>query len=282
MRGVAKKLMPRWVVRTTDRVLGRYARSRRVLDVYVHEAPTEKNALDIFAGEWSSKLPLPLPPVKPGQAELFDDTRIRWANDVLGGFAGRSVLELGPLEGGHTYMVERYGAASVLAVESNTRAFLKCLVVKELLGMHARFACGDFVEYLRSATDRFDVVLASGVLYHMRDPVGLLELISKVTDRVLLWTHYYDAQAIDPKLRPKFTGDDAAEVGGFRHTLHRYEYQAALGWAGFCGGSADHSFWLSREDILRALRHFGFARCDVAFEAPDHQNGPSFAVAAQR
>ncbi len=264
--------------------LQRRGGDRSILDAYVHTAPSAKNALDIFAGEWASNLPAPLPPVQPGRAGLFDDARIRWANDALGGFDRRSVLELGPLEGGHTYMVEQLGASTVLAIESNTRAFLRCLIVKELLGMRARFVCGDFVEYLRNNQERFDVVLASGVLYHMRNPVELLKLVSNVTDRILLWTHYYAPEIIQMRrdLRPKFTGHLSAEAAGFTHTLHRYEYQGALDSPGFCGGSADHSFWLSREDILAALHHFGFTRIDVGFEAPDHPNGPSFAVAAQR
>src|SRR5262249_54236068 len=43
---------------------------------------------------------------------------------------GRSVLELGPLEGGHTKQMLDLGARSVLAIESSPEAFLKCLTVK--------------------------------------------------------------------------------------------------------------------------------------------------------
>ena len=40
-------------------------------------------------------------PVEAGQWELFKDTRLSWGLERLGGIAGGSVLELGPLEGGH-------------------------------------------------------------------------------------------------------------------------------------------------------------------------------------
>jgi hypothetical protein len=49
---------------------------------------------------------------------------------------------------------------------------------------------------------------------------------------------------------------------------------------GFCGASAPHSYWLSRETILAALSHFGFRHVSIAFEAPDHPNGSAFAVVA--
>ena len=78
---------------------------------------------------------------------------------------GRTVLELGPLEAGHSYLLERLGAAEIVGIEANTRAYLRCLVVKEILGLgRARFLCGEFVSYLRTSDRRFDLAVASGVL----------------------------------------------------------------------------------------------------------------------
>jgi hypothetical protein len=182
-------------------------------------------------------------------------------------------------------MLERGGAGSIIAVEGNRRAYLKCLIVKELLGLHrARFLCGDFVEYLRSERTRFDVCIASGVLYHMVNPVELLALIARTSDRVYLWTHYYDKGLIaaKPTLFAKLPSSHVAECEGFRHTLYRYEYRTALEWAGFCGGSAPFSHWLSRPDIFACLRHFGLTDIRVAFDEPDHANGPSVALVAMR
>lgn len=253
-----------------------------ILDEYVTAAPSAQNAVDIFKGEWSSLLP---PPLTGGAIPLFADARVAWAATQLGGFAGQRVLELGPLEAGHSFMLEQMGAASITAIEANTRAFLKCLIIKEVLGLQrARFLCGDFVEYLRAGSERFDACLASGVLYHMRNPVELLSLLARVTDRLYLWTHYYDHEIISraPHLKPKFPGATETEVAGYRHRLHRQEYQTALNWQGYCGGTAEHSHWLEKEAILGALRHFGFTDIRLSFEAPDHPNGPACAVVALR
>ena len=255
---------------------------KSILDEYVTSAPSAQNAVDIFAGEWSSTLPLP--DVTAGSIPLFADDRVKWALEQFGDLTGRSVLELGPLEGGHTHLLTRAGA-EVLAVESQTRAYLKCLIAKELLGMSgASFVLGDFMEYLRGTDRRFDLVFASGVLYHMRTPVETIALTAEVADRLFLWTHYHDEEivAASELLRPRFTTHEPASYAGFAHTLHRFQYESALQLKGFCGGSAPHSKWLSRADLLGALEHFGWHVDGTAFETPDHPHGPALALVAHR
>jgi hypothetical protein len=225
-----------------------------------------------------------LPPeteLRAGQATLFEDQRIIWAEQQLGGFERKRVIELGPLEAGHTYMLEERGVESVLAIEANSRAYLKCLIVKEILGLkRSRFLLGDFGHYLRESTEQYDFCLASGVLYHMLNPVELIQLISKVSDTVLLWTHYYDEKVITavPGLAAKFSQITPAEHRGFRHTLYKYSYLDALDWGGFCGGSAPYSFWMSKEDILSCLRYFDFKHLRTAFDTLEHPNGPAFCI----
>jgi hypothetical protein len=257
-----------------------------ILDHYVRTAPHPRNAIAIFKGTWSARLPVLLADIPAGSVPSFEDARIPWAAEQLGGFEGKNVLELGPLEGAQTYLLEQHGAAEILAIEANTLAYLKCLVIKELLDIrHARYLCGDFLPFLRANERRFDVAIASGVLYHMRNPAELLGLLAHTTDRLFLWTHYYDAEPIArrPDLAARHSGQGVpSEYRGFKHTLYRQEYQASLGWGGFCGGSAPYSNWMTRDDILAALGFFGFDQLCVSFEDREHLGGPSFAVAAVR
>jgi hypothetical protein len=256
-----------------------------ILWSYSKQFPTPQNAIDIFRGEWASKLPAALTQDTAGSIPLFEDDRIAEGLRALGGVAGHNVLELGPLEGGHSYMLERSGAASILSIESNSRAYLKCLISKELLGMQrVRFLHGDFMEYLRQDPPLFDTVLASGVLYHQREPVELIYLLAQITKQVLIWTHYFDAAIIQssPLLIPRFPGSQAAEYKGFRHSLHRYEYQASLAHPGFCGGNAEFSYWLGRDELLEAFRYFGFTRINLLREDPRFLNGPCFLFTAQK
>jgi hypothetical protein len=255
-----------------------------ILDAYVQSLPSGENAIGIFHGEWSSRLPPPYDKIT-GEVDLFEDARLTWLADVLGGFRGLRVLELGPLEAGHTTMLERGGAASILAIEGNSRAFLKCLIVKELLELQrSRFVLGDLMSYLRANREHFDLCLASGILYHMQDPIEVLDLISRAADQLLLWTHYYDHTVISsqPHIARKFSGGEECAFDGFRYTRYKYEYGEALQWQGFCGGPKPFSYWLERDDILGMLRRVGYDEIVVGFDQPDHPNGPAFAIVARK
>ncbi|HEY1375351.1 MAG TPA: class I SAM-dependent methyltransferase [Gemmataceae bacterium] len=255
-----------------------------ILDQYVRSAPSPQNAVDIFRGEWSSQFPPPLEGVRAGSHLLFEDGRLQWGLPRLGGVDGKTVLELGPLEGGHSYLLERAGAAEVVAVEANTRAYLKCLIVKELLGLRrVRFLCGDFVEYLRQIDRRFDAALALGVLYHMTNPAEVIALLAQACDRLLAWTHYYhpELMAGDPRFAHRFANPVPAEHLGFRHTLYPDAYGHDLQAPGFCGGSLPYRYWMHRDELIACLRHFGLTDVEVQ-DQPDHPHAPAFTLVARR
>ncbi len=257
-----------------------------ILDLYVSTLPSDQNVLDIFAGEWSSRLPADSNLItKPGSAAFFDDDRVKWASQTFGSFNDWNILELGPLEGGHTYMLEKLGARQITAIEANTRAYLKCLCIKEIFNLtRASFKLGDFMTYLASCEDQFDLVLASGVLYHMAAPVSMLELVSKRARRIFIWTHYYDQQVINarPDLRRKFGDPEIIEHDGQRYMSALQHYNKAIGWAGFCGGPKPTSRWLSRDSILEALQRYGFSKVTIGFDHPEHPKGPAFALCAEK
>lgn len=256
-----------------------------ILDQYTASAPSIQNTIDIFKGEWSSKLPADLGELQAGEAGLFEDGRIYWAAEQLGGFQGKTVLELGPLEAGHTYVMEQLGASSITAVEANSRAYLKCLLVKEILGMdRSHFVYGDCIEFLQANQQPFEICVASGILYHMRNPAQLIALLAKTCNQLFVWTHYYDSEVItnNSDLQPRFSQDEHLDCEGFHHQLYRQEYQTALGWGGFCGGSATYSRWMNRDDILACCRHFGFQDIRISFDHPNHPNGPCFAFVASK
>lgn len=248
---------------------------------YVDWFPRAENAFRIFQGEWSSTLP---GFTLGGAARLFEDGRIMWFEEKLGSFSGRRVLELGPLEGAHTTMLVHRGA-DVLAIEANQRAFLRCLTVKEVYRLtSARFLLGDFLKYLGANPPHFDFVLASGVLYHMRDPIGLLQAVANVTDSIGLWTHYFDLAAFTERgqVPPNFVLEPRrVHVGSREIELYDQEYLGALQQSSFCGGTRPGSSWMTRQGIIDILQDAGFA-VETGIEHRDHQNGPAFCVFARR
>ena len=251
--------------------------------------PSDQNALDVFAGEWSSSPPAARPELKSGATPLFDDPRIQWAHDrfgetgLAGGFAGRDVLELGPLEGGHTFLMDRLGAKSITAIEASARAYLKCLIAKETFGMpSAHFLPGDCLTYLRTTHRTYDIGVACGILYHLTNPVELLELLGQRCRAIFLWTVFYDPEFIAKQPEPdkRFSPALPMEHADFKHTLHRFNYGASLDWKGFCGGGEVYSHWMEKPDILAALERFGFG--DFRVEQQPNVHGSALMLTARK
>lgn len=239
--------------------------------------PSNQNLVDLFQGQWSSVLPPYLGAKSGGHANLHEDDRIRWAGEKLGGFEQSSVLELGPLEAAHTAILERHGASSITGVEANAGAYMRCLVMKEMLDLkRSRFLLGDFVEYLRKTDEVFDMGIACGVLYHLRNPVEAIHLLSKHVRSLFVWTHYFDESLVNANqaVAEKFGGSRRVKYLNFEHTIHAYGYGIALDWDGFCGGGAETTNWMERAELLQAFEYFGFTKVAERAE-PDHVNGPA-------
>lgn len=256
------------------------------LDAYETRAPRAQHQLDLFAGQWTAKVPVDGEETHSGERDdLFADERIEWGLEVLGPITGMTVLELGPLEGAHTALLEERGAGYLVAVEAHRQAFLRCLVVKNLLGLRARFELGDFVGYLREHETTVDLCLAAGVLYHLDDPLELIALLGQHARRVLLWTHYWDERVMAerPDVAARFDREgEPVTRHGLSATYHRYAYGEGAADPTFCGGSRTHARWMERDDILTALRNVGFNHLETAFDDPFWPHGPAFCVAAAR
>jgi hypothetical protein len=272
------------MLKTIRRYLGAAASSRgaAVFDVgnrITLECPSPQTALDIFKGNWISQLPGDFSKFVAGTIPLFDDPRIQAGTKHLGSVEGLNVLDLGPLEGGQPYLLQQMGAKSVVSVEANTILYLKCLVAKEVLGMdRVKFLCGDAVEYLKTATTQFDMCVASGILYHMADPVELLWLLSQRTEKLLIWTHYFDEVDTSRNKIRNFRLSKR-DFRGVSYRYHQQKYGVGFFANTYCGGTARYSSWMTKDGILTALREFGYSDIDVISES-DTVSGPCLLLTA--
>lgn len=253
------------------------------LDQYVYTFPAAQNAVDMVPG-WNHAFPPELG-LAAGHAALYNDDRINWCLEQAGSVSGQIILELGPLEAMHTYMFAKAGAAHIDAIEANRLAYMRCLITREILKFHnASFHLGDFNLWMEQSDQIYDLVVASGVLYHSADPIRLLELISQSARRFFIWTHYFNdalGSAKDPRGFALSGRVKEVEFKGVKIRLHeRYYYQA---WQNpqFCGGPKDLHYWLSREDILAIIDALGFDSV-TAHDEPDHVNGPAISIFAKR
>ena len=244
--------------------------------------PSPQNAIDIFAGRWASGLEDVCPGVMaPGPNFFTGDKRPDFVANFFGRdgrLDGMSVLELGPLEAHHTYRLEKFGAGPILAIESNVEAFLKCLIVKEVLGLNARFVLGDFTEFLKGTSDKFDLVISSGVLYHMPDPILVIELIAGVTDRCFVWTHYYDEN--------HYTGPPLREIANPRYPEIKMYSNAndeeTMHTGRWWGGNKGSYSYLRRADLLGAFARAGLSSIEVFDETPSPADVAAITFAAYR
>ena len=124
-----------------------------------------------------------------------------------GSLENKKILELGAYEGYYSLSLERkYNVAQVLAIEGNPRNFLKCCSVKNYFQLNkTKFLLGDCADYLKDCSEQYDVILATGILYHLFDPIIALENICRLTNVILIDTTYYHP---DESLQAfKFTGN---------------------------------------------------------------------------
>jgi hypothetical protein len=255
-----------------------------ILDEYVAGMPRPQNAIDALPG-WNLALP-PQAGVVAGRAAMYCDPRILWAIEQFGSIEGRKILELGPLEASHTWLLEQHGPSEIQAIEANKLSYLRCLVVKELLDLkRAKFYLGDFAEWLDNTEEIYDFIVASGVLYHMEDPIRLLELIASRTDAFYLWTHYMSDDAMpegDPRRGAILGAAEIQDRHGVPVRLYKRSYYGAWRSKSFCGGIHDLHRWVEKGDIVDLIKALGFDDVRLAHDEPNHENGPSFSIFARR
>ncbi len=248
--------------------------SQEILDYYLNLYPNDEAAFKLFDGNWSSEIP---GITDLGKSKLFDDERVKWWVKQAGGVNGKKILELGPLEGGHTYMLSEAGAKEIISIESNLISFLKCLVVQNQFKLNAKFLLGDFNQYLEKTDEKFDLIICSGVLYHMTEPLKLLKSMLRVSKKIAIWTHYYDEKTICNRedLVRKFEKTPQVEIINNRDILmYQQSYMEALGWDGFCGGSKPTSYWLDKESLLGFFKDIGM-KIEIHEDNLNHPNGPA-------
>ncbi|PTX98901.1 hypothetical protein [Opitutus sp. ER46] len=254
---------------------------------FVLAAPSAQNAVDLFEN-WASLLPAESGLTTNGKAGLFVDERIQWLNATYGAVTGRSlrdlnVLELGPLEAGHTTMLERLGVGHIDAIEANGIAYLKCLVVKELFGLQkTRFQLGNVIPFLKQCQTRYDLGLCLAFLNHLTDPVSLLRQLSAHCDSIYVWNVTYNERLfqLHPEFKPAFGEGKLIESDGLRYTYYPHYYGDVKDFSAFWGGVAPSCCWMTIDDYLQVLGKLGYSK--IQHQIDDNYFGDALRVFASR
>lgn len=212
---------------------------------------------------------IPLTPAlstRPGEPLIGESPRTKAIHDALrlfvpGGAQGKTAVDLGCLEGGLSWELWRAGL-KVLGVEGREDNLERCLLVREY------FQAGDAMQFVRADVREFrpgrtfDVVLCSGLLYHLDDPAAYIAELGRLTapgGLLYLDTHVApeDVDLPQCEYRAHLSALKAGEQRGVQ--LRWREYAEDVTQAESSVGNAV-SLWLDIASHVELLLRAGFSR----------------------
>jgi SAM-dependent methyltransferase len=241
------------------------------LPLFVDDLPADANAFRLRAGSWKFKFD------EMSSTEIDEflrtvDGRPRLCSEIFPNFKQFKIIEFGPSDGYNTAQLELCGARSVLAIEGNADAFLRCLILKNALGLNAKFLLGDFNKYIANPDLNFDLAYASGVIYHLPDPINFILNCARFAKNIFIWSLYYDQAAVeqDPYEIRRFVAHEPRSFSGVDFVYHRRAVDPAmLDKPTYQGGIEELASWLTLADLRVALQLAGYT---IVREIPDHVN----------
>lgn len=190
-----------------------------------------------------------------------DDERIAFFRDSFPGV--HSVLDLGSLEGAHSFALAAMPGVRVLGIDGRASNVEKARFVQSALGVdNVSFAQANVEASSLLQFGDFDAVFCSGLLYHLSEPWRCLEQIAAITSRLFIWTHYA-ASTATAEAKDGFQGFHYQE-GGLDDPL---------------SGLSASSFMLTLQSLHDALRQHGFAHVRML---EDKVTPPMFVPSLQR
>lgn len=176
-----------------------------------------------------------------------------------------TILELGSLEGGHSFALSRLpGVNRVVGIEGRKASVEKARFVQGLLGIgRVTFLVENLETYDLRSAGRFDAVFCVGLLYHLPRPWELIERISQVTRNLFIWTHYAAEENADKV------------ANGYRGVTY-----GEFGLADPLSGMSPESFWPTLAGLETMLLKAGFTEIRIVEDDAMHAHGPAVTLAA--
>lgn len=181
----------------------------------------------------------------------YNDGRI---DDCMKHLTGvKTAVDLGSMEGDNSFVLRGYNI-DVTGIESNLSHYSKAIVKKSFLESGVKFFYGDVLEYFKSYRD-FDLCVCFGILYHMVNPIELLEKVSHIKN-LIIWTHYFNED--EPEANKIVSGRNYEAVPFKNDTFFYYKQVYDKKSETYCGGTELTSSWMNKKDIFKILNILGY------------------------
>jgi 2-polyprenyl-3-methyl-5-hydroxy-6-metoxy-1,4-benzoquinol methylase len=186
-----------------------------------------------------------------------EDQRIKYVAYFLD-LRGLRTLEIGPLEGAHSVLLEKMSVRENVAIESREENLRKCKRVKEKYRLdHTTFLQHD-LEQLYSGQEKpqfdgpFDLVFCLGVLYHVPEPAKALAWFRSQANTLFLGTHYIS----EPR--------EQADVTYLRNgKSYRVKEWREGGLLDLTSGMSPVSLVPYEADLIEMIKDAGYSRISV-------------------
>jgi len=130
--------------------------------------------------------------------------------------SGKTVLDIGAWDGFYSFEVEKRGAKRVLAIDSfvwkQTQFGRKGFdLARKVLNSKVEDKELEILDISQESVGIFDVVIFSGILYHMRHPLLVLEKVASVTKEKLIVETHVDCVDIKRPVMVFYPGTELAK-----------------------------------------------------------------------
>jgi len=201
-----------------------------------------------------------------GKYDAADDIRIKWFKEHFG--YAENILELGSLEGGHSFVLARLpNIKRVIGIEGRKANIDRAKFVQGILEeTKVDFIKANIEKFEFSKLGNFDVVFCVGLLYHLPKPWKLVEQMSKISKGLFLWTHY---------INPEKAKSVRRHYPGFVYREWKFLFDPL-------SGLSPASFWPTKASLVQMLNDYGFVETTIIEDNTTHEHGPAITLVAKK
>jgi len=198
------------------------------------------------------------------RTNIGEDYRIKYIAYTLD-FRDQRVLELGPLEGHWSILIEKMGAKENVSIEARQKNYIKCMRIKNKYGLnHTKFYQLNIEDLYNYNTHppfsgNFDIIFCLGFFYHLPNPPKALAWFLTQSDTLFLGTHYVDDEFAEFFNQSNIFRDASIDYQGdvYRGKWYLENVQENS------SGMSNHSFWPYEDDLIRMLDLAGYQEVQV-------------------